>query len=75
MRAPLDLEDLVSDMHCIIEAMVGRDGGVELMAPDLGSAPTRVLGDPSRICGVLLNLYTNAGGWVGGARGWGPAGR
>ena len=40
--------------------------GVALLAPHLDDAPASVLGDPSRICGILLNLYTNAGGWLGG---------
>ncbi|KAL4451935.1 hypothetical protein ABPG75_007597 [Micractinium tetrahymenae] len=60
VRSPLDLRDLVTDVHCIIEAMVGRERGVALLPPDLDGAPATVLGDPSRICGILLNLYTNA---------------
>ena len=31
MRSPLDLRDLVTDVHCIIEAMVGRE--VSTMLP------------------------------------------
>ena len=31
-----------------------------LLPPDFDGAPLTVLGDPSRICGILLNLYTNA---------------
>lgn len=31
-----------------------------LLPPDFDGAPATVLGDPSRICGILLNLYTNA---------------
>lgn len=139
VRSPLDLRDLVTDVHCIIEAMVGKEvkpgrrrhaplaplfgyaewltawmtlvladqrqrcraaglhatrcgvpalpvelwsraacglaadcppccampglqRGVALLPPDLDGAPATVLGDPSRICGILLNLYTNAGG-------------
>ncbi|PRW57078.1 hybrid sensor histidine kinase response regulator [Chlorella sorokiniana] len=60
VRTPLDLRDLVTDVHCIIEAMVGRERGVVLLPPDFDGAPATVLGDPSRICGILLNLYTNA---------------
>ncbi|PSC70789.1 hybrid sensor histidine kinase response regulator [Micractinium conductrix] len=60
VRSPLDLRDLVTDVHCIIEAMVGRERGIALLPPDCDGAPPTVLGDPSRICGILLNLYTNA---------------
>eukprot|EP00887_Chlorella_sp_A99_P001878 scaffold19.g1878.t1 len=60
VRTPLGLPELVADVHCIIEAMVGRESGVELLPPDLDSVPATVLGDPSRITGILLNLYTNA---------------
>ena len=38
--------------------------GIALLPPDCDGAPPTVLGDPSRICGILLNLYTNAGGWA-----------
>jgi hypothetical protein len=51
---------LVSDVHCIIEAMIGRSGDVELREPDLEGVAATVMCDPDRLRGVLLNLYTNA---------------
>ena len=47
-------------MHCIIEAMIGRSSEVRLRRPLLQGVPHVVLGDPGRVRGVLLNLYTNA---------------
>ncbi len=47
-------------MHCIIEAMIGRSSDVRLRRPLLHGVPHVVLGDPGRVRGVLLNLYTNA---------------
>lgn len=61
VRTPLVLNDLVGDVHCIIEAMIGRGGAVSLLEPDLSAVPDTVMGDPNRVCGILLNLYTNAG--------------
>lgn len=50
----------MSDVHCIIEAMIGRSSDVALMKPQLVDAPQYLLGDPDRLRGILLNLYTNA---------------
>lgn len=47
-------------MHCIIEAMVGRSSEVSLVAPVIEGVPPLVVGDPDRLRGILLNLYTNA---------------
>jgi hypothetical protein len=56
----VDLAGLVSDVHCIIEAMIGRNGDVGLCEPDLEGVAATVMCDPDRLRGVLLNLYTNA---------------
>lgn len=50
----------MSDVHCIIEAMIGRNSDVTLKKPQLINAPQYLLGDPDRLRGILLNLYTNA---------------
>lgn len=50
----------MDDVHCIIEAMIGRASEVRLMPPRLQQVPRILLGDPGRVRGVLLNLYTNA---------------
>ena len=47
-------------MHCIIEAMIGRSSDVTLMKPAVDACPQYILGDPDRLRGILLNLYTNA---------------
>lgn len=60
VRAPVDLPSLVGDVQRIIEAMVSNTGDVRLLPPDMALAPAFVLGDPARVCGVLLNLYMNA---------------
>lgn len=61
VRSEVVLADLVGDVHCIIEAMIGRGGSVQLHPPQLHSVPDMVCCDPDRLRGVLLNLYTNAG--------------
>lgn len=48
-------------MYCIIEAMVGRSSELRLAPPCLDGVPPCVIGDPDRLRGILLNLYTNAG--------------
>ena len=47
-------------MHCIIEAMIGRGAPVTLLRPLVCGVPDTLLGDPDRLRGILLNLYTNA---------------
>lgn len=61
VRSEVVLSDLVGDVHCIIEAMIGRAGSVTLHPPQLNNVPDVVCCDPDRLRGVLLNLYTNAG--------------
>jgi hypothetical protein len=61
VRSEVVLSDLVGDVHCIIEAMIGRGGTVTLHGPQLNNVPEVVCCDPDRLRGVLLNLYTNAG--------------
>ena len=51
----------MNDIHCIIEAMIGRESDVKLLRPCTEAVPDFVMGDPDRLKGVLLNLYTNAG--------------
>ncbi|KAK9815291.1 hypothetical protein WJX72_001151 [[Myrmecia] bisecta] len=60
VRTEIDVQELVSDVHCIIEAMIGRGCGVTLMRPHMPGVPEYALGDPDRLRGILLNLYTNA---------------
>ncbi len=60
VRTPLDVGMLVADVHRIIEAMVVGDGAVKLLEPDLNGTPRTALGDPARLCGILLNMYMNA---------------
>ncbi len=115
VRTEVDLVQLVHDVHCIIEAMVGRNGEVRstsaappsrcspislgavtefvrggggandgcaaqvrllqpqlvLLGPDgkpqpappphpAHQPPPRIMCDPDRVRGILLNLYTNA---------------
>ena len=55
------LQELVNDIHCIIDAMIGRESDVKLLRPSTEAVPEFVMGDPDRLKGVLLNLYTNAG--------------
>lgn len=66
VRSEVVLADLVGDVHCIIEAMIGRGGSVTLHGPQLNNVPEVVCCDPDRLRGVLLNLYTNAGEGRGG---------
>lgn len=54
------VQDLVGDIHCIIEATIGRSSAVMLEKPNTDGVPDYVLGDPDRLRGILLNLYTNA---------------
>ena len=54
------LQELVGDIHCIIEATIGRSSEVQLEKPNTNGVPDYVLGDPDRLRGILLNLYTNA---------------
>jgi len=60
VRTPLDVGMLVADVHRIIEAMVVGGGAVKLLTPDLHGTPQTALGDPARLCGILLNMYMNA---------------
>lgn len=60
VRTEIDIAQLVRDVHCIIEAMIGRSDDLCLMPPELAGVPATVMGDPDRLCGILLNLYTNA---------------
>lgn len=60
VRTPVDLPMMVTDVHRIIEAMVGSGEDLVLRPPDLTAAPSTVCGDPSRLCGILLNMYMNA---------------
>ena len=54
------LQELVGDIHCIIEATIGKSSEVQLEKPNTNGVPDYVLGDPDRLRGILLNLYTNA---------------
>lgn len=54
------MQELVADIHCIIEATIGRSSEVQLEKPSTVGVPDYVLGDPDRLRGILLNLYTNA---------------
>lgn len=54
------VQELVGDIHCIIEATIGRSSAVMLEKPNTDGVPDYVLGDPDRLRGILLNLYTNA---------------
>jgi signal transduction histidine kinase len=60
VRTLVSLPELVGDVHCIIEAMVGRGGALALRPPALPSDLALVYCDPDRLRGILLNLYTNA---------------
>ncbi len=68
VRREVDMYQLVADVHCIIEAMIGRGTDLRLLPPDLTGAPQTILGDVDRLCGILLNLYTNAAKFT--KRGW-----
>ena len=54
------MQELVDDIHCIIEAMIGRSSEIALSRPVVEGVPDVVLGDADRLRGILLNLYTNA---------------
>lgn len=54
------LQEIVNDVHCVVEAMIGRASDVVLLAPKLCGVPPLVMGDPDRLKGILLNLCTNA---------------
>lgn len=69
VRSEVVMSDLVGDVHCIIEAMIGRAGSVTLHPPQLHNVPDVVCCDPDRLRGVLLNLYTNAGEGAVGPQG------
>ena len=56
----IHVQELVNDVHCIIEAMIGRSSDVLLMKPQLEDLPQHMMGDSDRLKGILLNLYTNA---------------
>ena len=58
--APCGLQELLNDVHCIIEAMIGRGSDVALRKPEMYGIPPVLLGDPDRVRGILLNLSTNA---------------
>jgi signal transduction histidine kinase/CheY-like chemotaxis protein len=65
VKSPINIYELVADVHCIIEAMMvpkslKNSSGVELLHPELENVPDLVVGDPNRIAGILLNLYSNA---------------
>ena len=57
---PCGLQELLNDVHCIIEAMIGRGSDVALRKPEMYGIPPVLLGDPDRVRGILLNLSTNA---------------
>ena len=60
-RTKLDLHELVHDVHCIIEAMIGRECSIRLPPPELvDGVPLEIVGDAHRLAGILLNLYSNA---------------
>ena len=54
------MQELLNDVHCIIEAMIGRGSDVALRKPEMQDIPHVLLGDPDRVRGILLNLSTNA---------------
>lgn len=60
VRTEITTKELVGDIHCIIEATIGRSSEVQLEKPNTNGVPDYVLGDPDRLRGILLNLYTNA---------------
>jgi len=65
VKSHINIYELVTDVHCIIEAMMApkslkNSPGVELLRPELENVPDLVVGDPNRIAGILLNLYSNA---------------
>ena len=51
---------MAQDVFCIVEAMIGRESDVSLLTPFMDNVPSCVIGDPDRLRGILLNLYTNA---------------
>ena len=41
-------QELVSDVHCIIDAMIGKESGISLLGPGTEGVPDVILGDPDR---------------------------
>ncbi|KAL0047756.1 hypothetical protein WJX82_011186 [Trebouxia sp. C0006] len=60
VRTEITTKELVGDIHCIIAATIGKSSEVQLEKPNTNGVPDYVLGDPDRLRGILLNLYTNA---------------
>ena len=60
VRTPLDVPSMVGDVHRIMQAMIGIGGEVNLLPPNISESPRTAIGDPSRLCGILLNMYMNA---------------
>ena len=56
-RVPVDLSALVRETEALLRASIAKSSRVEL---ELESALPAVLGDPTRLRQVLLNLVTNA---------------
>ncbi|CAD7703320.1 unnamed protein product [Ostreobium quekettii] len=56
----VNLPALLSQLHSIIQAMIGTNTEVDLTTPRMHNVPEVVLTDPGRLRGVILNLYTNA---------------
>lgn len=54
------VQEMAADVHCIVEAMVGRESDVALLPPFVDNVPPCIIGDRDRLRGILLNLYTNA---------------
>ena len=56
---PFSLRTVIDDV-CVVLAQRCNDSGVELVGVVGSEAPDRVLGDPSRLSQILLNLMSNA---------------
>ena len=63
------MQELVTDVHCIIEAMIGADSGVQLLEPSTAGVPdmVRTLAQSSTLAARVLTLM-NAQGCCSGAR-------